>query len=282
MKRLALLAAGLLLVDPGPARARSEAAGPTAAEMPSPLREVGFDQKLGDRLPLDLAFRDDQGRTVRLGDYFGTKPVVLNLVYFECPMLCTVSLNGLASALDLLSLTPGRDFELVTISFDATETPALAAAKKKAYLSRYKRPEAQTGWHFLTGEAASVKAVADAIGFRYAWDEETKQYAHPAGLVVATAQGDISRYLFGIEYAPKDLRLALVESAAGKIGGPIDRALLYCFEYDPARGRYGASILNLVRLAGLFTVLALGGLIFTLWRRERTGSPRPPQEAFRG
>jgi len=238
-------------------------------QRPSALREVGFDQKLGGALPLDAVFRDEAGRSVRLGDYFGRRPVVLNLVYYDCPMLCTVSLNGLASALDVLSFAPGREFELVTISFDPKETPALAAAKKKVYLSRYKRPGAEAGWHFLTGDREAISAVTGAVGFRYAWDEETRQFAHPAGLLVATAQGRISHYLFGIEYAPKDLRLAIVDSSQGRIGNALDQFLLYCYQYNPHTGRYSARILALVRLGGAVTVLALGGFMVAMWRRER-------------
>ena len=240
-----------------------------AGERPGILREIGFDQKLGDAAPLDAVFRDEAGRAVRLGDFFGRRPVVLNLVYFDCPMLCTVSLNGLVSALGVVSSTPGRDFELVTISFDPRETPGLAAAKKRAYLARYARPEAEAGWHFLTGERAEIDRVTRAVGFRYAWDEETKQFAHPAGLVVLTPSGLVSRYLFGIEYAPRDLRLALVESGEGKIGGPVDAFLLYCFQYNPLTGRYSASILNVVRLLSVLTVVALGGFIYLMRRRER-------------
>ena len=260
MRPLAL--AALLLLAPG--------FGTADDQRPSALREVGFDQKLGGALPLDAVFRDEAGRSVRLGDYFGRRPVVLNLVYYDCPMLCTVSLNGLASALDVLSFVPGRDFELVTISFDPRETPALAAAKKKVYLSRYKRPEAEGGWHFLTGDRAATAAVTEAAGFRYAWDEETRQFAHPAGLLVATPEGRISHYLFGIEYAPKDLRLAIVDSGRGRIGNALDRFLLYCYQYNPHTGRYSARILALVRLGGALTVLALGGFIVTMWRREKT------------
>ncbi len=259
---------GLLLLttptNPGPPRL-------PAGERPPIIREIGFDQRLGERVPLDAALRDEAGKTVRLGDYFGRKPVVLNLVYFDCPMLCTVSLNGLASALDLVSFTPGQEFELVTISFDPRETPGLAATKKKTYLARYRRPSAGAGWHFLTGDQASIDRVTKAVGFRYAWDDETRQFAHPAGLVVLTPAGTIARYMFGIEYAPRDLRLALVESGEGKIGGPVDDFLLYCYQYNPLTGRYSARILGVVRVLGVLTVLALGGFILTMRRRERAG-----------
>jgi protein SCO1/2 len=245
------------------------APSPVVLKPPDALREVGFDQRLGESLPLDVALRDESGRTVHLRDYFGRKPVALDLVYFDCPMLCTVSLNGLVSALGVVSFLPGREFELLTISFDSREGPSLAAHKKKAYLARLKRPEADAGWHFLTGDKASVDAIAKAVGFRYAWDEETKQFAHPAGLLVLTPQGRISRYLYGIEYAPKDLQLALVESAEGKISSPVDQLLLYCYQYNPLTGRYGPTIMTVLRLAAVLTVAALGGFVFWSWRKER-------------
>lgn len=245
---------------------------PPRQATPGVLREVGFDQKLGERIPLELAFKDETGKDVKLSDYFGSKPVVLSLVYYRCPMLCTISLNGLAAALEVLSFVPGREFNVVTVSFDPHEGPVLAAAKKKAYMARYKRSEAERGWHFLTGSQQSIDALTKAVGFRYVWDEATKQFAHPAGVVVATPEGRISHYLFGVEYSPKDLRLALVDSAGGKIGNPIDTVLLYCYSYDPRTGSYSASILNLLRLAAVATVVALGGFILTTTLRRR-GKP---------
>jgi protein SCO1 len=245
---------------------------PRVLTPPAALRDVGFDQKLGERLPLDLSLRDESGREVRLRDYFGRKPVALNLVYFDCPMLCTVSLNGLASALEVVSFLPGREFELLTISFDPREGPALAAHKKKAYLARLGKPGAAAGWHFLTGDAAALEAISRAVGFRYTWDEETRQFAHPAGLVILTPDGTISRYLYGIEYAPKDLRLALVESGEGKISSPMDELLLYCYQYNPVTGRYGATIMTVLRLASALTLLALGGFVFRSWRKEKAAS----------
>jgi len=247
-------------------------ASPQVLTPPSALREVGFDQKLGDALPLDLSLRDETGREVRLRDYFGRRPVAMSLVYFDCPMLCTVSLNGLVSALEVVSFQPGREFELLTISFDPREGPELAAHKKKGYLARLKRPGAEAGWHFLTGDAAALDRIAKAVGFRYAWDEETRQFAHPAGLVVLTPEGRIARYLYGIEYAPKDLRLALVESGEGQISSPIDQLLLYCYQYNPATGRYGATIMTVLRLGAVLTVLGLGGFILVMRRRERTAA----------
>jgi protein SCO1/2 len=242
--------------------------GPSSNETPSLLREIGFDQKLGAALPLDAVFRDESGAPVRLGDYFGKRPVVLTLVYFDCPMLCTISMNGLTSALAVLPFEPGREFELVSISFDPRERPAQAAARKKVQLARYERAGAASGWHFLTGDKESIDRVTQAVGFRYAWDAETRQFAHPAGTVIATGGGRVSRYLFGIEYAPKDLRLALVESGDGKIGGLVDQALLFCYQYNPHSGRYSAAIMNVVRIAAVLTVLALGGFIFVMRRRE--------------
>jgi protein SCO1/2 len=238
---------------------------------PPALKEVGFDQRLGEALPLDLALRDESGRTVALRDFFGRRPVVLSIVYYDCPMLCTLTLNGLVGALLPLSFDVGREFEVVTVSFDPREGPELARAKKASYLQRYKRPGAAEGWHFLTGDEAALRSLTTAVGFRYAWDERTRQFAHPAGIVVLTPEGRIARYLYGIEYAPKDLRLALVESAAGRIGNAVDQVLLFCYRYDPQTGRYGAMIMRMVRVAALATLAGLGALIFVLRR------PRPAE-----
>lgn len=240
-----------------------------SGERPSILTEIGFDQRLGESLPLDLPLRDEAGRAVRLGDYFKGRPVVLTLVYYECPMLCTLTLNGLASALDVLSFDAGKEFEIVTVSFDARETPALARAKKDVYLQRYKRPGAESGWHFLTGDAESVKRLTEATGFRYVWDERTQQFAHPSGVMVATPDGRLARYLYGIEYAPKDLRLGLIEAAEGKIGSPVDQAVLFCYQYDPATGKYGAAVMRILRLAAILTIAALGAFLTLMLRRER-------------
>jgi protein SCO1 len=240
-----------------------------AQERPAVLRDVGYDQRLGEPVPLDAVFRDESGRAVSLGSLLRGRPVVLSLVYYECPMLCTLTLNGLASALSVLSFDAGREFDVLTVSFEPKETPALAAAKKRAYLARYRRPGAAEGWRFLTGSTESIRALTAAVGFRYAWDEPTRQYAHPAGLVVLTPEGRIARYMYGVEYAPRDLRLALVEASARRIGNPVDTVLLYCYQYDPMRGRYGASVLKLVRLGGVLTVLGLGTFIVLSLRRER-------------
>jgi protein SCO1/2 len=258
-----------LALLPSLASAQMGAVPPPRPATPGVLQEIGFDQRLGEALPLDAAFTDEQGRSVTLGDYFGKRPVVLSFVYYECPMLCTIGLNGLSAALQVLSFVPGQEFDVVTLSFDPRETPALAAAKKKAYMARYQRQGAEVGWHFLTGERASIEALTRAAGFRYVWDEATKQFAHPAGIVVATPEGRISHYLFGVEYAPKDLRFALIEAASGRIGNAADQLLLYCYQYDPQTGRYSASILNVVRALAVLTVLGLVGFIVTAGRRQK-------------
>jgi protein SCO1/2 len=255
------------------------ATGTAEENLPPVLREVGFDQRLGEPVPLDLAFRDEQGRSVRLGDYFGEKPVVLALVYYECPMLCTLTLNGLVSALDVLAFDAGQEFEVVTLSFEPKETPEMAAAKKATYLERYERPGAEQGWHFLTGDADAVGGLTEAVGFRYAWDEVTGQYAHPSGIVVLTPDGRIARYLYGIEYAPKDLRLALIEASEGRIGSPVDQVVLFCYRYDPETGKYGAAVMRIVRAAGALTLAAMATFWIVMWRRERAPTPRPKESS---
>lgn len=245
-------------------------------QRPAILREIGFDQKLGATLPLETTLVDEAGRDVRLGDYFRGRPVVLSLNYFDCPMLCTVSLNGLAGALASLSFDAGKEFEIVTLSFDPRDTPAAARAKKDSFLQRYRRPGAAEGWHFLTGSRTAVDRLTQAVGFRYAWDEETKQFAHPSGVVVLTPDGRIARYLYGIEYAPKDLRLALVEASRGTIGTPLDQAVLYCFQYDPTTGRYGAAIMRIVRLGGALTAVSLAAFVALMLRRERAAARSLP------
>jgi protein SCO1/2 len=257
-------------------------AGPVASDMPPILREVGFDQNLDQLVPLDTPLVDEAGRAVRLGDFFGKRPVVLVFAYYDCPMLCTQVINGLASALGVLSLEPGKDFEIVTVSFDPRDTPATATAKKAVYLDRYKRPGAAAAWHFLTGTQASIARLTRAAGFRYVWDDQTKQFAHPTGVIVLTPDGRLARYLFGIEYGPRDLRLALVEASAGKVGTPVDALLLYCYHYDPMTGRYGLVIMRAMRIAGAATVFALAGFIYIMLRREKrlgwrqVPSPQPP------
>ncbi len=241
-----------------------------ADEKPEALKNVGIDQRLDELLPLETTLRDEAGRAVRLGDYFGKRPVILALVYYNCPMLCTQVLNGLVASLSVMSLEAGRDFDVVAVSFDPRDTPADARAKKIAYLTRYRREQAAAGWHFLTGSPAAIAAVTKAAGFRYAYDEKIGQFAHASAVMVATPQGRLARYFYGIEYPPRDLRLGLVEASAGKIGTPVDQILLYCFHYDPASGKYGATVVNIVRLAGAATVVLLVlGIVAMSRRRAR-------------
>ncbi len=237
--------------------------------LPPALEGVGIDQKLNAQIPLELAFHDEYGRQVRLSSFFGERPVLLALVYYQCPMLCTQVLNGVEMSLKAISFNPGRDFEVVVVSFDPNDTPELAAAKKRNYLRRYGRPDTANGWHFLTGEPANIKALTDAAGFRYRWDAASRQFAHASGIFLLTPEGRISRYFYGVEYPPRDLRLGLVEASRRKIGNAVDALLLFCYHYDPATGKYGALVMNILRLgAGAF--LALGAVAFYfLWRRTR-------------
>jgi protein SCO1 len=237
----------------------------------NPLDKVGFDQRLNAQVPLDLPFHDEAGATVRLGDYFGQKPVVMVLAYYQCPNLCTLALTQLVETLRKLAFDVGDQFNVVTVSIDPTETPALATAKKASYLKRYGRPGGAAGWHFLTGEQASIQQLAQAIGFRYAYDAEQHQYAHPTGSIVLTPQGRISRYFYGIEYSSTDMRLGLVEASADKIGSPVDLVLLRCYHYDPQTGKYDLVIMDVVRLAALATVVLVGMFVARhVWRdRQR-------------
>ena len=248
-------------------------AAPSTA-LPTPLQDVGFDQRLDQLLPLDLRFRDEDGHEVRLAQYFGRRPVVLTFVYYECPMLCTQVLNGLTAGMTVLDQSIGRDFEVVTVSFDPRETPVLASGKKKAYLDRYGRAGAAAGWHFLTGSEASIAALTEAAGFQYAWDPESAQFAHTTGIVIATPDGRLSRYLFGIDFAPRDLKFALIEASAGKIGTLADQLLLYCYHYDPRKGAYSFVAMNAVRIGGAVTVLALLGFVVLTLRREGQADER--------
>ena len=248
---------------------RQSSSQPPSSKLPELLTDIGLDQQLDAQVPLDLRFRDEAGRDVRLGHYFGRKPVILTLVYYECPMLCTQVLNGLTSALGVLSFTVGQEFDIVTVSFDPKETPALAAAKKVAYLDRYKREGAGRGWHFLTGDERSIAALTKAVGFRYAYNAGIDQYAHVSGIMVLTPEGRLSRYFYGIEYGPRDVRLALIEAADRRIGTPADQLLLYCFHYDPKSARYSLAIMRIVRTLGIATVVAMVGGIVILRRRER-------------
>jgi protein SCO1/2 len=249
--------------------------GIAAAVVPQAIRQIGFDQRLDERVPLDVTLRNERGEAVQLGDFFGHRPVVLAFVYYDCPMLCTMILSSITSSLGVLSLDAGTDFELVMVSFDPRETPALAARNKAEYLARYDRPGAERGWHFLTGDAASIDRVTKAAGFRFTWDEATQQFAHPAGIIVLTPDGRLARYLFGLDYGPRDLRLSIVEASEGRIGTAVDAALLYCYHYDPMTGRYGLVVMRILRVAGAATVLALGTFIYVMTRRDRTRHPAP-------
>jgi protein SCO1/2 len=268
MKNLTLAAALLYGSLIAPAATAAEAAPPPTDPRPPILRDVGITQRLGSQLPLDALFLDEAGRPVRLGQYFGSRPVVLVLAYYNCPMLCTQVLNGLVGALNVMSLDAGTDFDVVAVSFDARETSAMAAAKKDAYLGRYKRPNASGGWHFLTGDAAAIERLTKAAGFRFRYDKERDQFAHASAVMVATPDGRLARYFYGIEYAPRDLRLGLVEASAGRIGTPVDQVLLYCFHYDPASGKYGPVIVNIIRLSGLATLALLGISLVVMSRRR--------------
>jgi protein SCO1/2 len=241
--------------------------GQSANGLPKALQDVGIDQKLNEQVPLDLVFKDESGKEVKLGDYFNGKPVVLSLAYYNCPMLCTQVLNGLTGAMKGMSFDAGNEFNVITVSFDPREKPDLAAEKKQVYLKGYQREGAAQGWHFLTGDDESIKKLTQAVGFRYRFDQATNQYAHASGIMVLTPQGKISHYFYGIDYAPKDLRLALIEASENKIGTPVDQLLLYCYHYDPATGKYGPVIMNIVRLAGIATIIAIAALILLLRKR---------------
>jgi protein SCO1/2 len=246
----------------------AEPGDPTAAK-PGILSKIAIDQRIGHSLPLDAAFVDDQGRSVRLGDYFGKRPVVLALVYYECPMLCTQVLNGLVSSLGTMNLTVGREFDVVAVSFNPKEGPGLASQKKANYVERYGRPGSADGWHFLTGTQESITRVTEAVGFRYELDREIGQFAHGAAIEVITPKGTIAKYFYGIEYSPRDLRLGLVEAADERIGTVIDDLLLSCYHYDPASGKYGPTVLGMVRVGAVATILAFATFLTVSRRRER-------------
>lgn len=234
------------------------------------VSQIGIDQHLGDQLPLDLELRDEKGEAVKLGKFFyQEKPVVLMLVYYRCPMLCTQVLNGFLKSSQAVKYTIGRDYDVVTVSFDPRETAELAADKKAAYVRAYRREGAAKGWHFLTGNDESIKRLTEAIGFRYRYDAKSDQFAHASGIVIATPRGKLSRYLYGIDYEPTNLRLALVESGENRIGSPVEKVLLLCFHYDPLTGKYGLIIANVIRAAGSLTVLLLGGFLVAMFRLER-------------
>ncbi|HMD39945.1 MAG TPA: SCO family protein [Candidatus Acidoferrum sp.] len=238
--------------------------GPAAQNMPSVLKNVGFEPQLNAHLPLDLAFRDETGKNVRFREYFNQKPVLLAFVYYGCPMLCDQTEQGVVGALRMLSFNPGRDYEVVFVSFDPRESPGMATQKKELAMTHFRRPETANGWHFLTGSKESIDALTKAANFRYSFDQKSNLFAHAAGIMLLTPDGRISRYFYGVEFPGRDVRLGLVDASEGKIGTPIDRALLFCYQYDPTSARYSASILKIIRLAGVLTILCMvaGFLIF--------------------
>ena len=235
---------------------------------PDLLKQVSVDQKLNGSIPLNLAFRDEHGKPVELGQYFGSKPVILTLVYFNCPMLCTQVLNALDRSMENIPPTIGKDFNVVTVSIDPTDRPVFAEAKQELYTGMYGRPGAANGWHFLTGAEPQIKSLTAAVGFHYAYDPDSKQYAHPAVIMLLTPDGRISRYFYGVTYPERDLRLGLDEASSGKIGSPVDQALLYCYHYDAHTGKYGLLISRVIQLSGALTVLVGGVALFILFRGE--------------
>jgi protein SCO1 len=267
--------------QPAPAQPSSmQSPDSKPAPLPPGLQGVTIEQRLNQRVPLNLVFRDEYGRSLPLSTYFsGNKPVMLALVYYTCPMLCTLILNGMESALKAVSLDPGKDFEVVAVSFDPRDTPEIAARKKAGYLRRYGRPNTANGWHFLTGDETNIKALTSAVGYRYKFDPSTGQFAHASAIMILTPQGKLSRYFYGVEYAPRDLRLGLVEASQDKIGNPVDQVLLFCYHYDPNTGKYGAIAMNMVRLGGATFVLILSTFLFVNWRRDWRKDRRALKEA---
>jgi protein SCO1 len=247
--------------------------------MPPILREVSISQNLNAQIPADLAFRDENGNSVRLGDYFGTRPIVLSLVYFNCPALCTEVLNGELHTMQASSLTLGKDYDAISVSFNPKDTPEQAKAKRDVYTAQYRqfgRPGAAQNWHFLTGDAASINTLTQAVGFHYAYDPAINQYAHAAAIMLLTPDGHMSRYFYGVIYSARDFRLGLVDASHGTIGTLTDQALLFCYQYDPETGKYGMVIMNVVRAGGGLTLLALGIFMFVMFRRDRRHGVAPP------
>jgi protein SCO1/2 len=273
-----ILASGLLsfglLAYPTPCRAQLTGPVQNIGVRPELLKDVGIDQKLNDPIPLGLSFRDEHGSPVALSAFFGGKPVVLALVYFDCPMLCTQVLNGLDRSLKDVPMDIGNDFNVITVSIDPSETPKLASAKHDLYTGIYGRPGTAQGWHFLTGEESQIRQLAQAVGFRYAYDADSKQFAHASAVMVLTPEGKISRYFYGITYPARDMRLGLVEASEGKIGSAVDQVLLFCYHYDPVTGKYGLLISRVIKAGGLLTVLGIGILVLVLSRHEHYELPK--------
>lgn len=267
-----LLAVLLVVITAG-------AAWPHDDGRPAALREVAFDQKLNEQVPLDLQFRDETGKAVKLADYFKQRPVILNFVYYKCRDLCPLLLDGIVRSLRAVSFDVGNQFDVLTVSFDPNDTPSLAAAKKTDLVQEYSRPGAAAGWHFLTGDQASIQGLTRSVGFRYSYDTRTGEFGHATGMVLMTPDGRTSRYFYGIDFSPRDVRLGLVEAAVRKIGSPIDQLLLFCYHYDPTAGKYTLLVTRVIRLAGAATVLVLGGLITFLVMRERKANSGSKQAA---
>lgn len=270
----AILVSAALAAAAGPIRAQrplpgAEEPGEPANAKPGLLKQIGIDQRLNAQVPLDLMFKDETGRDVRLGEYFGRRPVVFALVYYECPMLCTQVLNGMVSALSVLTFDAGKEYDVVAVSINPKEGPGLAAQKKQAYLERYGRPQSAGGWHFLTGKEENIQKLAAAVGFRYAFDESIQQYAHGAGIEILTPGGVIAKYFYGIEFSARDIRFGLIEASDERIGTVIDSALMLCYHYDPATGKYGATVLRAVRIGAVATTLAFLSFLVVSLRRER-------------
>jgi len=275
--QLALVLVATFAVAQSPSSFQDKDAGPASQVAPPELKDVGIDQRLNQTVPLDLQFKDESGNTVKLGDYFHAgRPVILNLVYYTCPMLCGEELAGEASALSMLRFTPGNEYEIVSVSFNPDETPQDASGAKKTYIERINEhldhKTDGSGWHFLTGQQPQIKQLADAVGFHYRRDPASKQFIHATGILIVTPAGKIAQYYYGVEFSPKDIRLGLIEASRGNIGNVVDQVLLYCYHYDPKTGRYGAVITNIMRLAGAATMLLLGGLVIVMLRRDKSGS----------
>ncbi|HUH63102.1 MAG TPA: SCO family protein [Terracidiphilus sp.] len=243
-----------------------------ANTMPGVLGKVGIAQNLNTQLPLRLEFTDDEGRQVALSSYFGKKPAILALVYYQCPMLCSEELDGLTGALEMVDELPGKDFNVIVVSIDPSETTAMAAAKKRLYLKRFGRPETADGWHFLTGAQPDIDALANAVGFKYVRipgpDGKLTQFAHASSIEIVTPEGRLAQYYMGVEYSPKDLRLGLAEASAHRIGSPVDNILTYCYHYDPSTNKQSLIIARIVQLGGLVTLMSLGGFMFVMFRRD--------------
>ncbi len=259
-----------------------------AADIPKVLQGVGFDQRLNEQIPLELSFVDETGRPVRLADYFHKRPVILVLAYYQCPRLCTLVLNGLVQGMLEMPFTAGKEFEVITVSFDPRETYELAASKKGSYLQRYGRPGAEAGWHFLTGSETEIRKLTDAVGFRYRFDPAQNQFIHASGIMILTPEGRISHYLYDVRYSGRDLRLGLVEASQHRIGSPVDEILLYCFHYDSTIGKYSASVMTFVRIGGVLTMLSIGLFVWRLSRgnqaqaRIEVEQPSPPWRPAEG